>query len=106
MCEAARELSDGLEFLCLDELLFELFLFLLLFRLPQGALNGRAKASKVMLEDVVDRALLARYDGAFFAHRSRDKDKGNVGCASFRELKCAHAVEARKGIVGQDQVDV
>ncbi len=88
--------------------LFELSLCpapgLALFGVAQRPLDGRHQPRSILLQYIIDRALLERLDGAFLADGAGDEYEGCVGAQQLRDLQRIGAVESRQCVVGQDEI--
>ncbi len=71
----------------------------------QGLLDRRPQAGQPVLEQVVVGALPHGRDRDVFAHRAGDEDERQVESALAHEPQRFQAVEARQGVVREDDVE-
>src|SRR5262245_42851423 len=75
-------------------------------RLPQCAQNRRPKASLVVLQHIVDGALLEGFDSTLFADRARYEYERDVRIFTLTELQRLHAAEARDAVIGKNDIGI
>ena len=75
-----------------------------LARFRQRAHHDGRQALQPVLQHVVGRAALQRFDRAFLAERAGDEDEGNVGRVLQQDLQRRETVEAGQRVVGEHQV--
>jgi len=70
----------------------------------QRGLDGRTDPGQIALEQVVGCAGLHASDGRLLVHRAGDDEEGDAWRPLPGQRERGHAVEAGKGVVGEDQI--
>src|SRR5256885_7438215 len=72
----------------------------------QRAGDNRRKALEPLLHHVIGSTRFEALDGAFLSERARDEDKRDFQSTLPQQAQCAQAVEVRKIVVGEDQLEL
>src|SRR6202045_5363096 len=71
----------------------------------QRALHGGHEPRQSRLHDVIRSPDFERLDRHFFAERAGNEDEGQIGAGLDRERQCGKAVEGRKLVIRENEVD-
>src|ERR1700674_2045851 len=74
-------------------------------RFAQRALHGGHEPRQSRLHDIISSPDLDRLDRHFFAERPGNEDEGQIGAGIERKLQCGEAVEGRKLVIRENEVD-
>src|ERR1700738_3505886 len=71
----------------------------------QRASHGGHEPRQSRLHDIIRGADFDRLDRHFFAEHAGNKDEGQIGAGIERKLQCGKAVEGRKFVICENEVD-
>src|ERR1700676_2028108 len=71
----------------------------------QRALHGGHEPRQSRLHNIIRGPVFDRLDRHFFAERPRNEDEGQIGAGIKRKLQCGKAVERRKFVIRENEVD-
>jgi len=102
--DAAGEPADRLEFLQLQNLMFQAFAHAALGGFANFPLDGREKTLEVAFHQVVLRALAESGHGSGFVHAAGDKDEGEIGLAFADDAQGVEPGESGHVVIGNHQI--
>ena len=86
------------------QLVLDALALLALARLGERPQHRHRQLAQPLLDDVVGRALLQRFDRVVLAEHAGDEDEGRGGRSLARDGERLHAVEGGQGVIGEDQL--
>src|SRR5258708_5971111 len=72
----------------------------------QGAGDNRGETLEPFLHHIVGGSSFDALDRAFLSERAGDEDEGDFEAALPQQAQCAQPIEARKIVIGEDQVEL